>query len=580
MDASARTPARRPPLPRPVVEFFRLPGGRPGLVLAALLAASLFEGFGLSAALPLLAVAAEGEAGGSPAARLVGEAFALVGLSPTFDLLVLAVIGAFALRTGFMVAVQRLIAAISAGVASRLRTDLARALLEARLLHFVRSPAGRYAQAMGQEAQRCGEAYGLAAGFVVLGVQSAVYLGVALLVSPLLALLALVLGGGASLLLSGLVRRTRRAGRKRVRASAEMAALLTDTLANIRPIRAMAREEGFLAFLASRIRAVERAVRRQTANRESLAYLHEGLLVLFLAGGFWFAHRLGGVPVAEMVVSGVVLARTATTLGKLQKTYQRVVEVEASIDQMRALIAEARAAREDGGGGLPPPPLVRGIRFSAVSFAYGERPVLRDLDLALPAGRVIVLTGPSGAGKSTLLDLLLGFLEPDSGTIAVDGVPLSALDRGAWRRQVGYVPQDPVLLHASVRDNLTLGDPAVDEAALREALDLACARDVVESLPQGLETPVGERGTALSGGQRQRLALARALAGRPRLLLLDEATSALDLATEREVCRKVAGLRGRCTVLAVTHRPAWLEVADLVVELEGGGARLLRPAAE
>jgi len=569
----------RIPLPRPVREFFRLPGGRPVLVLAALLAASLFEGFGLSAVLPLLAVAAEGEAGGSPAARLVRAVFALFGLSLSFDLLVLVVMFAFALRTGFMVTVQRLIAGISAGVASHLRTELARALLQARLLHLLKNPTGRYAQAMGQEAQRCGEAYALAANFVVLLVQTAVYLGVALLVSPLLALLALLLGGGASVLLSGLVRRTRRAGVRRVQASAEMAALLTDTLANIRPIRAMAREEGFLAFLARRIRAVEKAVRRQIASRESLAYLHEGLLVLFLAGGFWLAHAVGGVPVAEMVVSGVVLARIAGTIGNLQKVYQRTVEAEASIDQMQALIAAARAAHEDVGGGRPPSGPEREIRFERVTFAYDGRPVLRGVDLVVPAGRLVVLTGSSGAGKSTLLDLLLGFLEPDDGAILVDGVPLADLDRRAWRRRVGYVPQDPVLLHASVRDNLTLGEDGVGEDALAEALDLACAREVVETLPQGLETPVGERGAALSGGQRQRLALARALVGRPRLLLLDEATSALDLSTERAVCRNIATLRGRCTVLAVTHRPAWLEVADLVVELDDGQVRACRPAA-
>ncbi len=558
----------RRPLPRPLYEFFRLPAGRPWSMLALLFGASLAEGLGLATVLPVLSVAAEGDAGQSPIARALRTAFATLGLEPAFGSLVLLVVLAFACRTAFMVRVYRSVAARSAAVASAFRRELLEALLAAGLPYFVRAPAGRYANALGFESQRCGEGYMLAANFLVFTVQSLAYLAVALLVSWRIALLALLIGGSAALLLGGLVRRTRRAGYKRVRHAREMAELLTDTLANIRPIKAMAREAGYLRLLLERVRRLEAAVRRQLANRETLQYLHEGLLVLFLAAGFYLAHAVFAVAVPELVVSGLVLARTASTLGKLQKSYQRLVEVEGAFDHVRALAAEARAAAEPNPGTLPPPPLTRGIRFAGVHFAYGTRPVFRDLALELPAHRLIVLAGPSGVGKTTLLDLLLGFLEPQAGEILIDGIPLARLDRSAWRRQIGYAPQELTLLHASVRDNLTLGDPTLDERAILEALELAEARAFVEALPDGLETVVGERGSRLSGGQRQRLALARALLGRPRLLVLDEVTSALDRATERRICARIAALRDELTILAVTHRPAWLEVADLVVELE------------
>ena len=215
------------------------------------------------------------------------------------------------------------------------------------------------------------------------------------------------------------------------------------------------------------------------------------------------------------------------------------------------------------------------LEVRGLYHAYRQgQPVLDALDFELGAG-LVALIGPNGAGKSTLLRCLLGLDPPQEGEILIDDVPLADIDRTAWRRRVGYAPQELTLLHASVRDNLTLGDDTIEDEAIREALARAEALAFVEALPQGLETVVGERGSRLSGGQRQRLALARALLGQPALLVLDEVTSALDRASERRICRNIAALRQQCTILAVTHRPAWLEVADLVLDLGRGE---LRPA--
>jgi len=172
------------------------------------------------------------------------------------------------------------------------------------------------------------------------------------------------------------------------------------------------------------------------------------------------------------------------------------------------------------------------------------------------------------------VDLLTGLVEPDAGQVEVDSVPLSQIDLQDWRQRIGYVPQETLLLHDSIHMNISFGDPAIDAARVEAALRAAGAWDFVQRLPDGTASSVGERGSLLSGGQRQRIAIARALVHDPDLLILDEATAALDAETELEVWRTIAQLRGRTTVVAISHQPALASVADRIYRIEDGRARL------
>lgn len=203
------------------------------------------------------------------------------------------------------------------------------------------------------------------------------------------------------------------------------------------------------------------------------------------------------------------------------------------------------------------------MELRGVSVSYGDRAVLRGLDLSVAPASLVAVTGPSGAGKSTLLDVVLGLLPPTSGEVVVAGAPLT--DARGWRARVGYVPQQTVLIPATVRENLawSAGRDITDDD-LWDALETACAADVVRSLQQQLDTVLQDL-AQLSGGEQQRLCIARALVRAPDLLVLDEATSALDSATEAAV---VANLRATpAALLVATHRPAVVAVADHVVDL-------------
>ena len=215
--------------------------------------------------------------------------------------------------------------------------------------------------------------------------------------------------------------------------------------------------------------------------------------------------------------------------------------------------------------------LIKGIRFNGVYFSYPNREnVIHNLDLYIKKGKVTALIGSSGSGKSTITDLVLGLQSPSMGEILIDETPLSDYNQKSFRLKVGYVPQDSVLFHSSIRDNLLWSSESSSEDELWEALDAANASLFIQKLPQGMDTVVGDRGTRLSGGQRQRIALARALLRKPEFLILDEATSALDSESEKLIKESIEALSKDTTILVVAHRLSTIENADQVYVMKNG----------
>ncbi len=210
--------------------------------------------------------------------------------------------------------------------------------------------------------------------------------------------------------------------------------------------------------------------------------------------------------------------------------------------------------------------------FEKVGFKYPDTydSSLQDIHLDVKPGETIAFVGPSGAGKSTLLNMVIGFIRPTTGRVLLDGRDMNELDLRSYRHFVSMVPQETVLFEASVRENILYGTPNVSEERLRQALIDANALEFIESLPEGLNTPIGEDGARLSGGQRQRIAIARALIRNPRVLILDEATSALDNASEAAIQEAMERLMQGRTTFVVAHRLSTVRNADRIVVLDDG----------
>ncbi|MNH02970.1 Heterocyst differentiation ATP-binding protein HepA [compost metagenome] len=212
--------------------------------------------------------------------------------------------------------------------------------------------------------------------------------------------------------------------------------------------------------------------------------------------------------------------------------------------------------------------------FQSVHFGHPGRPTtLRGIDALIPFGLKVALSGSSGVGKTTLIDLLQRHHDPQSGQVLLNGIDLRDLDVFELRRRIAVVSQDIVLFRGSLADNLSYSVPAASRAAIAEVARLAQLDSLIESLPEGLDSPLGERGQQLSGGQKQRIAIARALLQDPLILVLDEATSAVDEATERDVIEAIDGLFAGRTRILISHRSATLADADLRFELVDGVLR-------
>ena len=276
--------------------------------------------------------------------------------------------------------------------------------------------------------------------------------------------------------------------------------------------------------------------------------------------------RLGGLEVGLLYAFIAYLQRVTEPLIQVTMQFSMLQQSVIAASRVNTLLQEGAGARvaherriEHGE-----------LRLADVSFGYDpQRPVLHDITLSFPAGGFYGIVGHTGSGKSTLLSLLLRFYEPQAGRIEIDGIPLATIGDGPFRDQVGLVPQEPFLLAASARENIAMGRGLSDEQVVAAAR-AAGAHDFIAALEHGYDTPLGEGGARLSSGQKQLVAVARALAGRPRVLFLDEATSRIDSETEQQVAAALAELRGQVTVIAIAHRLSTIRAADRIVVLNHG----------
>ena len=421
---------------------------------------------------------------------------------------------------------------------------------------------------------QCGQvSYGIAEviHFLASIVSAAVQMAIALMMSPPVTALVCFMGACMLAIFLPLRKKSRAYGDEMIRISREFYGELQNQLASVKEVRAYGVEREH-ASLFRGISESFKTARMTYVRQSSVPGVVYALTAAVMIALVYLVCTLGmRVETDRLVVLVYIFARLWPVFsgfqGRIQSIHSCVPAYEKLTEALRELQPEAAAETDADFSRW------QEIRFDDVHFAYrdSDAETLRGVSFTLKRGEKLALLGRNGAGKTTAVNLLLGFLLPKAGAIRVDGRPLEAANIRAWRRQVGYVPQDPLILNASVRENLTRFHPGATEEELIAVLKKAMAWGFVSRLPGGLDTILGDRGVRLSGGERQRIVLARVLLGKPSLIVLDEATTALDYESETAFHDVIASLGKEAAVVLIAHHGSTVAMADHAVVLENGG---------
>jgi ATP-binding cassette, subfamily B, bacterial PglK len=390
-------------------------------------------------------------------------------------------------------------------------------------------------------------------------------------------LAVLIIGGTAAVMLRVVQPRLKRLGRLSHHMERDTLAALQQSFHGIRDIKVLGRERAFASIYGEARTQLARASYLHATARDLPRTVMELALLGFILTVFVFSVVVQDGAEGTLSMLGLFAYAGLRIQPSLQRIIGGLNDLRFATAPLDDLTRDLRMIE-----GLAPPrreaeplPFAQAIRLERVSFRYdgADRDAVHEVDLTIVPGEVLGICGPTGGGKTTLTDLITGLLQPTSGRITVDGTDLIDHAR-RWHAALGVVPQMVFLVDDSLRRNIALGlpDPDIDEDAIDEAVELAQLQKFVQSLPEGLDTRVGERGVRISGGERQRISIARALYRRPHVLVFDEGTSALDNTTESELMAALERLRGSHTILLVAHRLSTVQKADRIVFMQHGEA--------
>jgi ATP-binding cassette subfamily C protein len=517
---------------------------------------------------------------GIPAATSQGMAIKLLDsgltrIGATGPLAILSVIIAIAaLQTGLAIGLTWWTTRLARRYQSQRQVELFGALMRAKWAFLADRKAGELSSAIIAECERLGGAFNICLSLLAVMVVTVIYAILSFFIAWQVTLGLVGFAALGALAMTWLYGKSYAIGQSLAPLNAQLQSDLTENFAGAKFIKAASGADRATRRIESVVRKLQKANVAANSMPQTIRSVLEflaftGLAAILALGSGWM-----GVEPANVVVVLALFGRLFPRISSMQAQLHHLNWHIPAIKVINTLqtAAEAEAERWESPGSeqalkvdLPTAATVRGLEVK-----FGERKALNGVDLELHMPGLVAVVGGSGAGKSTLVHTLLGLTEPSAGSIRLGNYDFASTPLSSWRRAIGYVPQETILFHASIRDNLTFANPAASTAEVEVAARRAHAHEFIKALPEGYDTIIGDQGVKLSGGQRQRLGIARALLSSPLLLILDEAMSALDSESEIEILRTLEELRKQVGILIIAHRLAAVSSADSIYVFEHG----------
>lgn len=537
---------------------------------------SLLDGLGLLLLLPLISYS--GLLNINNQGIPISNLFNSINELPE-DIRLIMILGLFVLVNIILNLIQRYVTVknvkIQHGFAKHLRLEVYQDLLLANWDFYIKKRKTDLINTITAELARVSAGTNVFLQFITSIIFSIIQIGIALFLSTEITAFVIISGFVLTIFSRGFIKKSTALGSKTSENGKNFLAGITDNFNGMKEIKSNYLEQSRMNWFRSITQKMYVEQMEYITLKTSSQFYYKIASVVLIAVFMFFSVQLFEAQAAQLMIILVIFSRLWPRVTGIQSSLEQIAIIVPALKAVINLRNESRRAKEFSdleNNSIKRIQIKSGIECKDIFFRYNKEEstvALNRVNTYFKANCMTAIVGPSGAGKSTLIDLVMGLNQPEKGEVRIDDEPLTKANVLALRQSISYVSQDPFLFNTTIRENLLLSSPEASEEELWEAIKFASA-DFVKSLPQGLDTVIGDRGIRLSGGERQRVVMARAILRKPAILVLDEATSALDTENERKIQESLERLKGKMTIIVIAHRLSTIRNADQVIVLEQG----------
>lgn len=447
-------------------------------------------------------------------------------------------------------------------ICKNFRLKLMNSVFSAEWNYFLSQRAGTLATAIADEPEKSARCFQHFIRFSSATISCLIYFSVSLLISSFVTVSTFIYGLILFLIIIFFHRFYTLATQNLIDGIRDTTSKLTEYLLLFKPIKAMHSGIFLKRAIDKNADKINVSARKQIFIEAFVNCLHEPLVAIFICVFIFVSLNFLFFEITEIVLLTFVFYRLMSHLSNVQGGYLNIIRLDKTMMNLISLIDQAKKYKEEWSGNLNTI-LKNDIKFNDVTFGYSKRKFLRNLSLTFKNKKMNVLIGASGVGKTTIVDLLIGLYKPNKGNILIGKIPLNKININNWRKQIGYVPQETILLNDSIKNNITLGSKH-NKKDFDTAVKASGIGEFIDELPKKLNSIIGERGLMLSAGQRQRISIARALIRKPILIILDEATANLDTKNEEKILNILKKISKNIMIISITHNKKFEQIADHV----------------